>query len=286
VKRIASPTTEYEIQEILRKNGKFGSVYRGLNCQSKQPVIIKVLSGHQNPEVIHRFENEYRLRLDHPNLISATDYFIYDENHYLIRPYMEGTDAAAYIMKNRITRNEFIQIAIDVLSALAHLHTHGILHTDIKPSNIILSKTDNGVKAYLTDLGLARNMNAPITQRPFALLYSPPEQVLQYHYLMNASSDIYSLGITLYELLTHTQPFKHPNPEFTMHLQLTQSLEAHKNIDSDIFQLLLKATQKPRFAKPPNLYPKIEVEQKLKDAIALRHASADEMRDEVMCSLK
>jgi len=275
--QIASERGEYEILETLRKNGKFGSVYRGEVKSNQQPVIVKQLSAGATPEKIVRFHNEFRLAVQHPHLIAAIDCFTANGMHYLIRPYITGVDASAFIRKKSISTTQLVSAANDILSAIQHLHTQGILHTDIKPSNIILSEMNGQLRAYLTDLGLARKINEPEQRRPFALLYSPPEQVLQYHSLMNATSDIYSLGITLYELISGHAPFRDSNPEFIMHLQMTQSIEPHKKINKDMLSFLQKATAKPRFLKPANHYSYAELEYLLTEAMAQRYQSAGEM---------
>lgn len=275
--RITSARAEYEIQEPLGQNGKFGSVYRGIEISGQNPVIIKQLAAQATPEQVIRFSNEFNLAVRHQQLITAIDFFSVNGIYYLIRPYVRGRDASAFIRKQKISVSQLFMLAKDILPALHHLHTQGILHTDIKPSNIILSEIDGQLRAYLTDLGLARHKNTPIHKRPFALLYSPPEQVLQYHSLMNASSDIYSTGVTLYELISGYNPFKHNNPELAMHLQLTQSPEPLQKKYSAIFKVLQKATAKPNFVKPPHHYTKTELENMLTESMSQRYQSAEEM---------
>ena len=85
----------------------------------------------------------------------------------------------------------------------------------------------------------------------FALIYSPPEQVLNCPELINATTDIYSLAITLYELLTRKVPFSNPHPTLLMHLQLVQALPKHRNIPDLLFEILQRATAKYSFQRPP-----------------------------------
>ena len=166
------------------------------------------------------------------------------------------------------------------------MHDKGIYHCDLRPQNILLYyDTNNKIdltypEVYLLDLGLAKTdaENASITTSPFALIYSPPEQLLNHYELVNCSSDLYSLGITLYECITGVIPFTDENPELVMHLQLNAPLDENKKIPNPLFEVLKKATSKHKFTLPPNKIDSRELHEKLLLGQMERYHDANEFR--------
>ena len=270
---------------IIKAIGKFNSVYQGYDEENRIPVIIKKLNENlsQNPNAVEQFKKELYFNLSHPNIIQTIGYVFQHGSHYIIREFTEGTDLKALCASKKIKTSDCIQYCLDVLDALSALHHNGIIHCDIRPANIIIDKNTNA--ARLTDLGLAKKKSEFTGRSPFALIYSPPEQLLNKSYLVNESSDMYALGITLYELLTRKTPFFDPNPEFVMNLQLTQLLHGDKKIPRDLFNVIKKATNKYPFPLPPKYFSAEELTELISGAQKERYLTATEMK-EVLLKIK
>ena len=136
----------------------------------------------------------------------------------------------------------------------------------------------------LIDLGLAKiekEINSTC-KVPFSLIYSPPEQVLNHNELVNASSDIYALGITLYELLTNEKPFESSHPEAIMRLQISSALPENRKIPTELFSILNKATAKHHFKLPPNKYHSEEIKKLLKSGQDARYQYVDGFRSDLI----
>ncbi len=202
---------------ILRKLGEggMGTVYLAYQESANRQVAIKVLAPHlaANPSLVERFAREalHSAKMDHPNIVRGLDVGIDDVHgrHYLVMEYVDGPSAQTLLDRfGKLKVGDAMHIALDIARALEHAQSHNIVHRDIKPENILITKT--GV-AKLADLGLAKQMNQAshltATRQGFGTPY-----YMSYEQAINAKeadgrSDIYSLGATLYHLLTGIVPF-------------------------------------------------------------------------------
>lgn len=260
-----------EEKGLLTSRGKFNRVFKGYD-QLYRPVLIKQLLTElsADAEAIKRFSNEFTLRTEHPNLLSANDYFQQDGLHYIIRPWIDGNDLSTRI--NKLKPKEAVNICVDVLKALMQLHDHNILHLDVQPKNIILA--ENG-RVYLTDLGLAAIKDKPRNRQPFNIYYSAPEQILNQQELVNETSDLFAAGMILLEALSHSKPQNHQNPEILMNLMLAAPLVNNARLKPALFAVIRKATSKPRFNLPPAHYNEEELRALLKTEQANRYQNAE-----------
>ena len=217
----------FTIQERIGIGG-MGSVFRALDTRLERIVALKILAPNQSMDVaaVQRFENEARAtaRLNHDNV--ARVYFIGEDQglHFIAYEHVIGTNIRDLIRQSgQFTPAEAVNYTLQVASALQHISLAGVVHRDIKPSNIII--TENG-RAKLVDLGLARKQNdesqddltlAGTTLGTFD--YISPEQAKDPRNV-DVRSDIYSLGCTLYHMLTGEPPY----PEGT----ITQKLLDHQ----------------------------------------------------------
>jgi len=287
-------------EDRLRTTGKFSSVYKGIREEDGKTVIIKKFNPAQKSVelALERFKQEASIRINHSG-IANNICFIHNAGHdYLVREYVEGEDILTYVKRSKLKGNEktkfILRCAIEILNALDAVHQSKIIHCDIRPHNILLqynspSKEINSEQPTikLIDFGLAYYQENPIVGIiPFSLIYSPPEQLLNVTNVINASSDLHSLAISLYELLTGEKPFYQDNPEFIIQLQLTQQLKPNKAIPDVVFQLLLKATNKHQFRLPPNRYKKEELIKFFKVAQSVRFQSAVEFKTALVHALK
>ncbi len=198
-------------------SGGMGTVYLARHSGLNKAVALKVLpaSLSKDPDFISRFLREARLaaRLEHPNVVQVYDVGEEGGVHYISMQYVEGRGLDAILKeKKRLAAGEALSIAKRVGSALAAAHRLGIVHRDIKPANILISK-DGIVK--VGDFGLAKEQDAnrsisetgQILGTPY---YMSPEQALGER--VDARSDLYSLGATLYHMLCGRRPHEAPTP--------------------------------------------------------------------------
>ena len=205
----------YEIVEKIGGGG-MALVYRAKCTLLNREVTIKVLRGEytSDDDFVTRFRREAQAvaKLSHANIVSIYDVGHEDDIQYIVMEYVEGKNLKEYIKeKGRLPEQEAIKIAGQIADALDHAHEHQIVHRDIKPHNILIA---NNGKVKVTDFGIARaTTTATVTQAGTILgsvHYFSPEQAKGE--LTGPKSDIYSLGVVLYEMLTGRVPFEAETP--------------------------------------------------------------------------
>jgi serine/threonine-protein kinase len=201
---------KYEILDILA-TGAQATVYTALQKTLDRVVILKILSPAlvANQEIVSRFEREAKLlsTLREDNVTKIYDFGKHNGVYFFVSEYIEGQSIKELLeRKGRLSPQLASYIILEVSKSLSRLHKQGIIHRDLKPGNILLSQ-DGKVK--LTDFGLAFNQALPSLTIEGSILgtpaYMPPEQILGKS--VDNRSDIYSLGIVFYELLTGANPF-------------------------------------------------------------------------------
>lgn len=211
--------------------GAMATVFKGKQLSLDRLVAIKVLPRKftSNPQFIERFYAEGRAaaQLNHPNIVQAYDVGKAGDYHYFVMEFVDGTTVYDEIVKQRrFGEAEALDIIIQVTEALQHAHGKGLIHRDVKPKNIMLTK--NGV-AKLADMGLARAISdkeAAEAEQGKAFgtpYYISPEQI-RGELNIGPQADIYSLGATLYHMLTGSVPFDAKNPSAVMHKHLKADL--------------------------------------------------------------
>ncbi len=205
----------YAILEKLGQGG-MGVVYKAIHFNLQRVVALKTLPelGRRNQDAVRRFEREMDAigRLDHPNVVRASDASQHNETLYLVMEYLEGKDVSSLCQQHGpLSVADACEIVRQTAEGLQYIHAHGLVHRDIKPSNLILCRS--GVVKIL-DLGLAlllehESLPDKLTATGSALGtvdYVAPEQVSDSH-AVDIRADIYSLGCTLYRLLAAQPPF-------------------------------------------------------------------------------
>jgi serine/threonine-protein kinase len=228
--------------QLLGKLGKgaMATVYKARQVSLDRIVAIKVLPRKlsENPEFVDRFykEGKAAARLSHNNIVQAIDVACApDGYHYFVMEYIEGKTLYDIMQEGHtFSEAEALDIGIQMADALAHAHQRQLIHRDVKPKNIIL--TPGGV-AKLTDLGLARATNDKLAAEmevgkaygtPY---YISPEQI-RGELDIDFRADIYSLGATIYHLVTGRPPFEGETPAAVMHKHLKQPLTPADHVNT------------------------------------------------------
>ncbi|NDJ76138.1 MAG: serine/threonine protein kinase [Chloroflexi bacterium] len=210
---------DYTIQKLLGRGG-MSRVYLGFDENLQRYAAVKVISGDfattTEEEYTRRFQSEARAiaRLQHPNIVGVYQFGRTEGIYYMAQVFLEGKDLRvllkSYSEKNqRMPVDEVLRIARDVATALDYAHEQGVIHRDIKPSNIMLAKKTG--RAILMDFGLALSVHEGTTGDTFGSAhYIAPEQAVSSAKSV-PQSDLYSLGIVLYEMLAGKVPFDDPS---------------------------------------------------------------------------
>jgi eukaryotic-like serine/threonine-protein kinase len=194
-------------------DGGMGEVWRGRHSYLDYDVAIKFLK----PQFAHdrdlqeRFLNEGKRQasLDHPNIVRAIDFATEAGRNYLIMKFVEGQGLDGRIEEagGPLPVDEALDVSYQVLSALGHAHRAGVVHRDVKPSNILI---DRGGTCYLTDFGIALAAGQARATRTGTVIgtthYMSPEQIRRPH-AVDGRTDVYSFGVVLFEMLTGRPPF-------------------------------------------------------------------------------
>ena len=251
----------YEVNELIGVGG-MSLVYKAYDVIEAKNVAIKILKDEYfgNSEFMKRFKNESRAVavLSHPNIVKVLNVSFGTNFQYIVMEYISGITLKEYISKKiKIDWKESVQIIKQVLKALAHAHSRGIIHRDIKPQNIMITE-DNIVK--VTDFGIARffnNETQTMTDKTIGSVhYISPEQAKGLK--TDIKSDIYSVGIVLYELLTNRLPFEADNAVSVAIMQMQVVPQSPRLLNPSIPPALEEITLKAMQKKPENRYFKAE----------------------------
>jgi serine/threonine protein kinase len=201
---------EYRIVDKLGEGG-MGEVYRAVHTKIGRTVAVKLMShAVANPEFFNRFLNEARIQanLHHPNIVTLYDFCEFDGRPCIIMEYIEGQTLADLIRsRGALPRSEAVPIFRAIVDALSHVHSQGIIHRDIKSNNV---KVTNTGEVKLLDFGIAKSGSSPALTMTGAFIgtlqYISPEQFAGG--IADARSDIWALGVLLYEMTTGRLPFE------------------------------------------------------------------------------
>ncbi len=253
----------YRLVELLGKGG-MATIYRATDAQLGREVAVKVLHPEygRDPAFVARFKQEAQsaASLSHPNIVGVYDFGTDADGPYIVMELVDGEDVATLLARNGpLPPRQAARLAAEVAHALAAAHARGIVHRDVKPGNVLVS-SDGRVK--VTDFGIARAWADARLTLPGVTLgsvhYFSPEQALGEQ--ATEASDIYSLGIVLYELLSGRRPWEGDSA-------------------AAVAMARISAPPPPVSAVRPNVPPVLEeIDQRaLNPDPAARFASADEM---------
>lgn len=210
----------YKLLEEIGQGG-FGSVYMAEQTSPiKRKVALKVLKpGMDTNEVIARFEVERQAlaMMDHPNIARVIDGGTTAQGRpYFVMELVRGIPITEYCDEAKLSNEERLRLFLKVCRAVQHAHQKGIIHRDLKPTNILVTMHDDRAVPKVIDFGIAKALSQPLTERTLFTgfhqllgtpMYMSPEQAQMTGIDVDTRSDVYSLGVLLYELLTGTTPF-------------------------------------------------------------------------------
>jgi len=252
----------YEIKEVLGKGG-MGTVYRAMDLTLNREVALKVINPDlsQNPVLMKRFRNEAlaMARLSHPNIVVIYNFSSEANFHYIVMEFVQGKNLSQIIKEEgALPWKRAFPLFHQILTAIDYAHGERIIHRDIKPSNFIVQP--NGM-IKVTDFGIAKVFGGEELTRAGVTLgtsrYMSPEQILVQP--IGPLSDIYSLGITLYEMVTGKVPFS-GNSDFEIqrgHLELLPPppRQLNPNLPKELEGMILKSIEK----KPERRFPSVRL---------------------------
>jgi serine/threonine protein kinase len=249
---------DYELDDIVATSG-MATVFRAHDLKSGQQVAIKVPHPEveSDPTMFDRFrrEEEIGTRIEHPGVMKV---FANPERSqvYMVMEWLDGRLLREVLNEQRkLPVERAVKLMVGICEALEHVHAHGVVHRDLKPENIMVS---DGDEIHLIDFGIAASAGARrLTFAHFSQSmgtpdYISPEQVRGKR--GDARSDIYSLGVMLYEMLTGVVPFSGPNPFAVMNDRLLNQPEPPREIEPSISPQLQEIVYRAMEREPKNRY--------------------------------
>ncbi len=250
----------YEIQDVIGRGG-MATVFRAHQVSMNRSVAVKVLPEQyvSDDTYIQRFNQEVAIvsKLEHRNIVPVHDYGEYNGQPYIVMRYMPGGSVDDLLKNGSIELETVADIIEQIAPALDYAHSKQVLHRDLKPSNVLL---DDDGGAYLTDFGIARVLGEPahsgITTQGVVGTpsYMSPEQAQGLP--LDGRSDIYALGVMLFELVTGRRPFESDTPYGIAVLQVTapppSPRSLNPNLSFAIEEVIFKSLRKKREERFPN----------------------------------
>ena len=248
----------YRIENLVARSG-MASIYRATDLQTGRPVAIKIPHPEVecDPALFDRFRREEDIgkTMDHPGVMKVLD----DEKRsqvYMVMEWVDGRLLRKILDEQRkLDPQRTVSIILRILDALQYIHTHGVVHRDLKPENIMVDEHDN---IKLIDFGIAGNANARrLTFANFSQTmgtpdYISPEQVKGKR--GDARSDLFALGVMLYEMLTGKVPYSGDNPFLIMNDRLLNNPVPPREVDPAVTPQLQEIIYRALEREPKNRY--------------------------------
>src|SRR3954466_15028175 len=252
----------YELEELVGTGG-MSSVFRAHDKLLERKVALKVLHEQytEDDEYVERFRREARAvaRLSHPNIVTVIDRGEADGRQFIVFEYVDGENLKSAIeARGPMPTEQAVALAHQIARALAFAHEHGLVHRDVKPQNVLLNGDG---RAKVTDFGIARSMDVKhgMTQTGAVLGtsdYIAPEQAQGQ--TISAQTDVYSLGVVLYELLTGEVPFPGENFVAVAMRHINEPPPSARARRPDVSPRLDAALQRAMAKDPADRFPSMD----------------------------
>jgi serine/threonine protein kinase len=248
---------QYRILAPLGEGG-MAAVYRAFQPGTERDVALKILPRHyaSQPQFLQRFEQEARIiaKFQHPHILPVFDYGHEDGYTYIVMPFVEGGTLAEIMSGRPLPLWQVRSLVSQIGDALDYAHTYGVVHRDVKPTNILLDERGNGL---LTDFGIAKMVEGTdqytVTGQVIGTPpYMSPEQIQGLK--LDGRSDIYSLGIVLYELATGRTPYRAETPQAHFFKHLYDPLPPPHTLNPDLPEVVEKVILKSLAKDPESRY--------------------------------
>ncbi len=252
----------YRILEPLGQGG-MAAVYKAYHAALDRYVALKVLHPAllEDPNFLARFRREARMvaKLDHPNIVPIYDFNEHEGRPYLVMKYIEGETLKARMKRGPLTPAEIRAVVQAVGNALAYAHRQGILHRDVKPSNVLLAQDG---RIYLADFGLARMAQAGESTLSADMLmgtpqYISPEQAMGKKDL-DARTDIYSFGVMIYEMVVGRVPYLADTPYSIIHDHIYAPLPRPRDLNPQVSEAVERVLLKALAKDPEDRFASVE----------------------------
>ncbi len=250
----------YQIEEILGQGG-MSAVYKATDPNLKRVVAVKMIHPHlsDDPDFVKRFEEEATAvaQLRHPNIIQVFDFNHDDESdsYYMVLEFVPGETLQQHLARlntsgRKLSITKALEYMVDICEAVNYAHQRGMIHRDIKPANLMLTVTD---QAILMDFGIAKIVGGQRHTATGAVvgtaMYMSPEQIKGEH--PDRRSDIYSLGVTLFEMVSGRPPFEADSAMTLMMMHVNDPVPDPRALNPDVPDDLVTVIEKA-LAKDPN----------------------------------
>jgi serine/threonine-protein kinase len=247
---IGQTVGDYRVTGVVGEGG-MGAVYKVQHLISDRIEAIKTIlpDVKEMPDLADRFMREIKVqaRLSHPNIASLHNVVRFEDQFLMVMEYVDGPTLHACLRQGRLTTGESVAITVQILSALAYAHALGVIHRDIKPANIMFT---SGGSVKLMDFGIARSLSdqhlTSVGAAVGSLYYMSPEQVQCAE--VDGRSDLYSVGVVLYEMVTGVRPIEGEGSWGVMNGHLRQlpqpPIARNPSLSPELSLSILKALEK------------------------------------------
>ncbi|WAS93327.1 serine/threonine-protein kinase [Nannocystis punicea] len=252
----------YRLDQLIGEGG-MGAVFRGRHVIMMRDVAIKVLHPdfNRDPELVRRFDREAQsaARLDHPNCIHVSAYGTTEDGmRYLVMQLLEGVELADLLTEPTAPKR-VVEWSIQILRGLEHAHGQGVIHRDLKPQNVFLTRDQHGNQLLkLVDFGIAKLVGSdagdPLTRAGMVFgtpQYMSPEQALGME--IDPRADLYAVGILMFQMLTGRLPFNHEDAIALIRMQVsTETPQLPDNVPQELAAIVYRLLSKQREQRFPD----------------------------------
>ena len=277
----------YELRELVGAGG-MSSVYKAHDRLLERTVALKVLHERfvNDDEHVERFKHEARAvaQLSHPNIVTVIDRGERDGRQFIVFEYVDGENLKELVLREApLAEGDAVRLVLQIAQALAFAHQHGLIHRDVKPQNVLLPESG---EAKVTDFGIARSldMQGGITQTGTVMGtsdYIAPEQARGVK--ATAQTDVYALGIVLYELLTGDVPFTGDNFVAVAMQHINEPVPSVRDRRPDVSSRLDAAVRRALAKSPRDRFPSMDAfAAELQASVAEPHNGAGPADDTIV----